>query len=143
MDGDEMNENNLIRDVMSEMGWQDTFVPYSSDASKKLMDEIKFLGNTKLARVVELENIQNEAFRIEQSLKSADDELDHNLKLLTAHKSQCLAEHHLFKLSEHEESKFKRMVKEAEKSLNEQTLEQKSQISKFKIGRKLAFSMLR
>jgi hypothetical protein len=51
---------------------------------------------------------------------------DQKLKLLTAHKSQFSTEHHLFKLAEHEESKFKQILKETEKNQKELTEEKEN-----------------
>lgn len=44
-------------------------------------------------------------------------------KLLEAYRSQLESEKHIFKLSEHEESRFGQQMKELEKSLSELTLQ--------------------
>lgn len=141
-----MCENSIIKDVMTTMGWQDSFVPYASDENKKIMDAIKFFGNTKLDRATVLEAQDKEASRVRELFNSVDGEFDQNLKLLTAHKSQYSTEYHLFKLAEHDDTKFKKMLKEIEKISKEQTLEQENLKSEFRllimksIGRKYDFS---
>lgn len=131
MEDQEMCENDLIRDVMASMGWQDSFVPYASDECKKVMEVIKLLGNQKLERIDVVEKLDKEVLRVHGLFNSVDGEFDQNLKLLTAHKSQYSTEYHLFKLVEHEDSNFKQMLKDTEKTLKEQALEQESLRSKF------------
>lgn len=133
MEDPEMCENDIIKDVMTSMGWQDSFVPYASEESKNLMEAIKFLGNTKLERLDLLECQNKEAARVSDLFISVDGEFDQNLKLLTAHKSQYSTEYHLFKLAEHGDSNFKQMLKETEKMLKEQNLEQENLKSKFSL----------
>lgn len=112
-------QNDLIRDVMAAMGWSDSFLPIASEENKKLLDGIKFLGKEKLERDSALEARKKEEVRVEELFKNADNEFDQNLKLITAHKSQFSTEHHLLKLAEHEESKFKLLSKEVTKESNE------------------------
>lgn len=111
--------NDLIKDVMASMGWSNSFVPIASDENKKLLDDIKFLGKSKLERIDALDGQTAEAQRVRELFTTVDNEFDQNLKLLTAHKSQYSTEHHLFKLAQHEESKFKQMLKEVEKTQTE------------------------
>lgn len=117
--GDESSENDFIRDVMASMGWSDSFLPIASEENKKLLDAIKFLGKTKLARDDDLETQSREELRVENLLKNVDNEFDQNLKLVTAHKSQYVTEHHLLKLAEHEHSKYRQMSKEIAKETTE------------------------
>lgn len=109
-------EHDYIREIMASMGWQNSFVPVSSEAAKKLLDGIKFLGQKKLERNDALELQEKEASRVSGLLSTADYEFEQSLKLFTAHKSQYSTEHHLFKLAEHEESKYKQLLKEIEKT---------------------------
>lgn len=111
---------------MASMGWQNSFVPIASEENKNLLNGIKFLGGTKLERIDALESRGNEEQRVRNLFTAADNEFDQNLKLLTAHKSQFSTEHHLFKLAEHEESKFKQILKETEKSQKELTEEKEN-----------------
>lgn len=126
MEEQENCENDLIRDVMASMGWQNSFVPIASEENKQLLNAIKFLGKTKLERNDVLEGRGSEETRLRKLLTAADNEFDQNLKLLTAHKSQYSTEHHLFKLAEHDESKFKQILKEAEKSLKDLSAQQEA-----------------
>lgn len=119
MDDDGDCENDLIKGVMASMGWSDSFVPIASDENRDLLDVIKLLGNNKLQRNVALEAQNREVQRVRELFSAADNEFDQNLKLLSAHKSQYTTEHHLFKLSEHEHSKYKQILKETEKSQKE------------------------
>lgn len=122
----ESPENDVIKDVMASMGWQNSFVPIASDENKELLAAIKFLGTKKLERIGALEAQEKEAVRVRVLFNGADNEFDQNLKLLTAHKSQFSAEHHLFKLAEYDESKFKQILKDTEKELKESTAQQES-----------------
>ena len=131
MEDPEMCENNMIKDVMTSMGWHEASLPYASDENKKLMRELNFLGNTKIERIYVLESREKEAARAQDLYISVDGEFDQNLKLLTAHKSQYSTEYHLYKLAEHEESKYKQTLKETEKILKEQIVEQENLKSKF------------
>lgn len=126
MESEENSENDLIRDVMASMGWQNSFVPIASEENRKLLSGIKFLGRTKLERIDALEGRESEQQRVRNLFTAADNEFDQNLKLLTAHKSQYTTEHHLFKLAEHDESKLKQMLKETEKSQKELTEQQEN-----------------
>lgn len=118
-ESDSNSENELIRGVMESMGWSDSFLPIANAKNKKLLDRIKYLGKTKLERDFALEGQQKEEIRVQELLQNADNEFDQNLKLITAHKSQFTTEHHLLKLSEHEESKFRKLTKETAKESNE------------------------
>lgn len=113
------SENDLIRDVMASMGWSDSFLPIANVKNKKLLEEIKYLGKTKLERDYALEGQQKEEIRVQDLFRNADNEFDQNLKLITAHKSQFTTEHHLLKLAEHEESKFRKLTKETAKESTE------------------------
>jgi hypothetical protein len=126
MEDQEVFENDLIRDVMASMGWQNSFVPIATEENKQLLNAIKFLGKTKLERIDVLEGRGIEENRLRKLFTAADNEFDQNLKLLTAHKSQYSTEHHLFKLSEHDESKFKQILKEAEKTHKDLTAQQEN-----------------
>lgn len=128
-------EMDLIQDVMASLGWSNSFVPIASEENRKLLDGIKFLGRSKLERIDALEKQDKEKLRVRLLLTSADNEFDQNLKLLTAHKSHYSTEHHLFKLAEHDESKFKQMLKEMAKELTERNQQQKDLKRKFKWGR--------
>lgn len=119
MEGMEDGGNELIRDVMASMGWSNSFVPIASDECKKHLDTIKFIGKTKLERIDALEDQNKEHQRVHLLLAGVENEFDQNLKLLTAHKSQFTTEHHLLKLAEHDESKYKQLLKEVEKSVKE------------------------
>lgn len=130
MEGHEKLEDDLIQDIMASMGWSNSFVPIASDENKKLLANIKFLGKTKLERVDALDNQGIESLRVRALFNTADNEFDQNLKLLTAHKSQYSTEYHLFKLSEHDDSKYKQMLKETEKNQKEMTRDQESLKSK-------------
>jgi hypothetical protein len=112
---DNSSENDLIRDVMASMGWSDSFLPIASEENKKVLESIKFLGQTKLQRDSDLESQAREELRVQELLRNADNEFDQNLKLVTAHKSEFTAEHHLLKLAEHESSKYRQMSKEIAK----------------------------
>lgn len=116
---DDNSENDLIRDVMASMVWSDSFLPIASEESKKLLDAIKFLGKARLQRDDDLESQSREEIRVQELLKNADNEFDQNLKLVTAHKSQSTAEHHLLKLAEHEHSKYRQMSREIAKETSE------------------------
>lgn len=124
-------DNDFIKEVMASMGWQNSFVPLASDENKNLLAGIKFLGTTKLKRIDALEAQEKEALRIGYLFNSADNEFDQSLKLLTAHKSQYSTEHHLYKLAEYEESKYKQLLKDINKSLKELTVEEESLKSDF------------
>jgi hypothetical protein len=126
MDEEENRENDLIRDVMASMGWQNSFVPIASEENKQLLNGIKFLGKTKLERIDVLEGRGIEEHRLRKLFTAADNEFDQNLKLLTAHKSQYSTEHHLFKLAEHDESKFRQMLRETEKIHKDLTAQQEN-----------------
>lgn len=109
-------EHDYIRDVMASLGWQNSFVPVATEAAKKLLNGIKILGQNQLERNDALILQEKEALRVGGLLSTANYEFDQSLKLFTAHKSQYSTEHHLFKLAEHEESKFKQLLKELEKA---------------------------
>lgn len=115
----EICDNDLIKDVMASMGWSNMFVPIASEENKKLLDAIKFIGQTKLDRIDALEAHNKEAHQVSELLNNVDNEFDQNLKLLTAHKSQFSTEHHLFKLAEHDESMFKQTLKDVTKELKD------------------------
>lgn len=119
MESQEECSNDLIKDVMASMGWSNSFVPIASDENKKLLDNIKFLGKSKLERIDALESQDKEALRVRELCIGVEYEFDQNQKLLTAHKSQFTTEYHLLKLAEHDESKYKQMLKEVEKSHKE------------------------
>lgn len=123
MESDCNSENDLIRGVMESMGWSDSyndsFLPIANVENKKLLERIKYLGKTKLERDYALEGQQKEEVRVQELVQNADNEFDQNLKLITAHKSQFTTEHHLLKLSEHEESKFRKLTKETVKESDE------------------------
>lgn len=134
MESREDCENDFIKEVMASMGWQNSFVPITSEENKNLLAGIKFLGTKKLDRIDALEAQEKEALRVGELFNSADNEFDQSLKLLTAHKSQYSTEHHLYKLAEHEEAKLKQLLKETEKSLKELTVHEenlKSNLSTF------------
>lgn len=116
---DDNSENDLIRDVMASMGWSDSFLPIASEENKKLLETIKFLGKTKLQRDSDLEGQSRETIRIQELLQNAGNEFDQNLKLVTAHKSQFTTEHHLLKLAEHDQSRYRQMSKEIAKETTE------------------------
>lgn len=105
-------DNDIIQDVMASMGWQNSFLPVASEENKKLMLRIKSLGVEKLAQSDALVETGNEAQRVRILLNNVDYEFDQNLKLLNAHKSQFSDEHHLFKLAQHEETRYKKLLKE-------------------------------
>lgn len=120
------NPDDLIKEVLASMGLQNSFVPIASDDNKKLLDAIGFLGKTKLERIDALETQDKEASRVRLLFNGADNEFDQNLKLLTAHKSQYSTEHHLYKLSEHDESRFKQILKDADKDEKELAAQQEA-----------------
>lgn len=126
-------EHDYIRDVMASMGWQNSFVPVASEAAKKFLDGIKFLGEKKLERADALELQGKESSRVGALLSTADYEFEQSLKLFTAHKSQYSTEHHLFKLAEHEESKYKQLLKEIEKTEKDLLQEKENYKSEFNL----------
>lgn len=114
-------DNEFIKDVMESMGWSDRFVPIANDENLKLLDLIKLLGKTKLEKNDTKDHVCVEVSRVREIFTNTDNEFDQNLKLLSAHKSQYTTEHHLYKLSEHENSRFKQMLKDIEKTQEELT----------------------
>ena len=114
-------DNEFIKDVMESMGWSDRFVPIANDENLRLLDLIKFLGKSKLEKSEAKDHAGQEVLRVKEIFTNTDNEFDQNLKLLSAHKSQYTTEHHLYKLSEHENSRFKQMLKEVEKTQEELT----------------------
>lgn len=126
MEDQENSESDLIRDVLASLGWQNSFVPIASEENKQLLNGIKFLGQTKLERIDALEGREKEEIRLRKLFTAAENEFDQNLKLLTAHKSQYSTEHHLLRLAEHDESKFKQILKEADKSHKDLTAQQEN-----------------
>lgn len=127
MDMEELeSDTDIIQDVMASMGWQNSFMPIASEENKNLMIRIKFLGRTKLDQIDYLEEKGAESAKAGEQLSTVEYEFDQNLKLINAHKSQFNDEHHLYKLSEHEESKFKDILKE----ITKQDLELKAENQK-------------
>lgn len=127
MDMEELeSDTDIIQDVMATMGWQNSFMPIASEENKNLMIRIKFLGRTKLDQIDYLEEKGAESAKAGEQLSTVEYEFDQNLKLINAHKSQFNDEHHLYKLSEHEESKFKDILKE----ITKQDLELKAENQK-------------
>lgn len=133
MEDREHCEDDLITEVMASIGWQNSFVPLATEENKKLFAGLKFLGTTKLERIGAVEVQEKEALRVRELFNSADNEFDQRLKLLTAHKSQYSTEHHLFKLAEHEESKFKQLIKETDKELKELSTHEENLKSKLHV----------
>jgi hypothetical protein len=127
------NDNDIIQDVMASMGWQNSFLPVASEENKKLMMRIKSLGVTKLERNDDLVERGNESQRVGSLLNNIEYEFDQNLKLINAHKSQFADEHHLFKLSEHEETKFKKILKELTENEKELKIDQEKLKSRLEI----------
>ncbi|CRK99386.1 CLUMA_CG012751, isoform A [Clunio marinus] len=109
-------EIDLIKNVMSSMGWSNTFTPIANEENKRLMDSIRFLGSTRLERNHAFEDQKKKTSRFNALLTAANNEFDQNLKLLTAHKSQYSTEYHLIKLSEYDVSFYMQTSKESEKS---------------------------
>lgn len=109
------SDTDIIQDVMASMGWQNSFMPIASDENKFLMMRIKFLGRTKLDQIDYLDEKGRESQKAGDQFSTIEYEFDQNLKLINAHKSQFNDEHHLYKLSEHEESRFKNILKEVTK----------------------------
>lgn len=109
----------FVKDVMASIGWQNSFIPIISENNKLLLQEIRHQGDAKIERADAKQAHEKESVRVNYLLKTADDELNQNLKLLTAHKSQSSTEHHLFKLAEHDSSTFKQILKEARKTQRE------------------------
>jgi hypothetical protein len=105
----------IIKDIMSSIGWSDSFLPIANEDNRNLLDSIRYLGRCKLEREGALERDKHELARVASLYKNADYEFEQNLKLLTAHKSQLSTEYHLFKLSEHEDVKLKQTWKELDK----------------------------
>ena len=133
-------ENDLIKDVLASMGWHNSFFPVGNDENKKLFKGLEHLGKAKLDGISALETQDTEVSRVSVLLTAASNEFDQNLKLLTAHKSQFSTEHHLYKLAEHDESKFKAILKDTEKTEKELTAQHESLKSNFhflsfKLGR--------
>lgn len=112
----------IIRDVMSMMGWQNSFLPISNEENRRLLERIQIIGEEKLEKAAILDAREKEVTRVSMLRDSADNAFRQNLKLLTAHKSQYSTEHHLFKIAEHEELSLKQSLKKAEKDLKELTL---------------------
>lgn len=112
-------EADLIKEVMESIGWSDSFLPIASEKNKKLLGSIKFLGKSKLEHEGAFEAQKKELIRVEELFKYADNEFSQNLKLLNAHKSQYSTEYHLLKLGEHEDAKFKQMLKQVQKEAKE------------------------
>lgn len=108
------SDTDLIKEVMESIGWTDSFLPIVDEENKKLLRLIKFLSKSKLGLISAFEADKRELSRVEELLKNVNNEFNQNLKLLNAHKSQFSAEHHLLKLDEHENSKFKQMLKDVQ-----------------------------
>jgi hypothetical protein len=72
MENQENAENDLIRDVMASMGWQNSFVPIASEENKNLLNGIKFLGRTKLERIDALEGRGSEEQRVRNLFTTAE-----------------------------------------------------------------------
>lgn len=126
MDQQDLEENELIREVLVSAGFSDSFLPIVNEDNKKLLETIKFLSKSKLDHESALEGEKRELTRVGDILKTIDNEFDQNLKLLNAHKSQYTAEYHLLKLGEHEDLRFKQMLKEVEKEGKEMHLKEES-----------------
>lgn len=124
----------IIKDVMASIGWSDSFLPIATEDNKKLLNAIKLLGKSKLEHEDALEAQQKEILRIGELHKNADNEFEQNLKLISAHKSQFSTEYHLFKMGEHEDKKFKQMLKEIQKECKE--LKEYEETCKRKLKRK-------
>jgi ribosomal silencing factor RsfS len=112
---EEACETDLIKEVMESIGWSDSFLPIANDKNKQLLGTIKFLGRSKLEHEGAFEAHKRELIRVEELFKYADNEFSQNLKLLNAHKSQYSTEYHLLKLGEHEDAKFKQMLRQVQK----------------------------
>lgn len=109
------SDSDIIQDVMASLGWQNSFMPIASEANKNLMMSIKHLGRTKVNQVELFDERGRESLKAGEQLSTIEYEFDQNLKLINAHKSQFNDEHHMYKLSEHQESKFKDVLKEITK----------------------------
>lgn len=120
MESEKSCDNDIIKEVLASIGWQESFLPVGSDTSKKLLDLMKMLASTKVDRIDALQCQEKESQRVGALVTSAHNEFDHSQKLLTAHNSQYSTEYHLFKLSEHDESQFKKLLKETSVELKEQ-----------------------
>ncbi|KAG5682425.1 hypothetical protein PVAND_011778 [Polypedilum vanderplanki] len=107
-----IRENNLIKEVMESIGWSDSFLPIVNKNNRKLLATIKILSKSKLEHEGAFEAHKKELKRIEDLFKYADNEFNQNLKLLNAYKSQYSTEYHMLKLGEHEDTRFKQMLKQ-------------------------------
>lgn len=126
MEDSEICEQEFIREVLASIGWHNSFVPIASEENKRQLEIVKCVSHAKVERNQALDDRGKEASRVGALLHSADNEFDQSLKLLTAHKSQHSTEHHLFKLSEHDDSRFKQTLKDTLKQLKEQEIEQEN-----------------
>lgn len=126
MDGQEICEQDFIREVLASIGWHNSFVPIASEENKTQLEIIKCVSHAKVERNQALDERGKETNRLGALLHSVDNEFDQSLKLLTAHKSQYSTEHHLFKLSEHDDSKFRNILKDTQKLLKEQEADQEN-----------------
>lgn len=129
------SDTDIIQDVMASMGWQNSFMPIASDENKNLMMRIKFLGRTKLEQTDYLDEKGQDSQKAGEQFRTIEYEFDQNLKLINAHKSQFNDEHHFYKLSENEESRFKNILKE----LTKQDLELKAENQKLMRKEKINF----
>jgi hypothetical protein len=112
----EASSSDFVKDVLKTMGWDDSsFLPIANEENLKLIEMIRILSDDKIKHTESLEERRQEIVRVEDIFKNASNEFDQNLKLLTAHKSQYVTEHHLFKLSEHYNLRWKKEIKDADK----------------------------
>lgn len=126
MEDSDVCEQDFIREVLASIGWHNSFVPIASEDNKTQLEIIKCVSHAKVERNQALDDRGKEVSRVRVLLHSADNEFDQSLKLLTAHKSQYTTEHHLFKLSEHDDSRFRESLNDTVKLLKEQEFEQEN-----------------
>lgn len=126
MEDQEVCEQDFIREVLASIGWHNSFVPIASEENKTQLEIIKCVSHAKVERNQALDDCGKEVSRVRVLLHSADNEFDQSLKLLTAHKSQYTTEHHLLKLSEYDDSRFKQTLNDTLKLLKEQDFEKEN-----------------
>lgn len=134
---EDSSSSEFVKDVLKTMGWDDgSFLPIANDENLRLIETIRILNEDKIRHDEELQDRRQETAKVEDIFNNANNEFDQNLKLLTAHKSQYITEHHLFKLSEHENSRWKKEIKSSDKEkrdLNQLEDSSKRMLIKFSI----------
>lgn len=126
MESEKSCDNDIIKEVLASIGWQESFLPVGSDKSKKLLDLMKLLASVKVDRIDALQAQEKESKRVGDLVKSANNEINHSQELLTAHSTDYSTESVLFKLSVNDESQFKKLLKETSVDLKEQEKKQEN-----------------